>query len=121
MLGPVLFLIFISDIDSNLLSSILKFADDIKLFGKANKEEDSRILQADLNHLMDWSGKWQIPFNVSQCKVMHLGHRNNHSEYYLGNHRLESVNEEKDLGIYIIDNLKPTKQCQQAYYKASRG
>jgi len=79
VLGPVLFLIFISDIDSNLLSSILKFADDIKLFGKANKEEDSRILQADLNHLMDWSGKWQIPFNVSQCKVMHLGHRNNHS------------------------------------------
>ena len=38
----------------------------------------------------------------------------------MGNHRLESVNEEKDLGIYITDNLKPTKQCQQAYYKASR-
>jgi len=51
---------------------------------------------------------------------MHLSYRNNHSEYYLGNHRLESVNEEKDLGIYITDNLKPTKQCQQAYYKASR-
>jgi len=41
----------------------------------------------------------------------------NHIEYYLGNHKLESVNEEKDLGIYITDNLKPTKQCQQAITK----
>jgi len=85
-------------LSSNLLSSILKFADDTKLFGKANKEEDTRILQADLNHLMDWSEKWQMPFNVSKCKVMHLGYRNNHSKYYLGNHRLASVNE-KDLGF----------------------
>jgi len=39
---------------------------------------------------------------------MHLCHRNNHSEYLLGILYLESVNEEKDLGIYITDNLKPT-------------
>jgi len=35
VLGPLLFLIFINDLDLNLLSSILKFADDSKIFGKA--------------------------------------------------------------------------------------
>jgi len=70
-------------------------------------------LQADLNHLMDWSEIWQMPFNASKCKVMHLGNENNHSEYFLGSHKLESVSEEKDLGIYITDNLKPTSSVSK--------
>ena len=40
MLGPVLFLIFINDLDSNLLSSVLKFADDTKVFGRVNSDKD---------------------------------------------------------------------------------
>ena len=35
VLGPLLFLIFINDLDLGLLSSILKFADDTKIYGKA--------------------------------------------------------------------------------------
>jgi len=35
VLGPLLFLIFINDLDLGLLSSVLKFADDTKVFGKA--------------------------------------------------------------------------------------
>jgi len=34
VLGPLLFLIFINDLDWNILSTILKFADDSKIFGK---------------------------------------------------------------------------------------
>ena len=35
VLGPLLFLIFINDLDLGLLSSILKFADDTKIYGRA--------------------------------------------------------------------------------------
>ena len=51
---------------------------------------------------------------------MHLGNGNSKFSYFMGDHKLESVNEEKDLGIFITDNLKPTRQCKQAYSKASK-
>ena len=58
-------------------------------------------------------------FNASKCKVMHLGRQNNQYEYFMGNYKQEPVTEERDLGILITDNLKPSKQCQLAYSKAS--
>ena len=70
MLGPVLFLIFINDLDSALISSILKFADDTKLFGIVN--EDRAAIQRDLTCLVEWSEKWLMPFNTDKCVVLHL-------------------------------------------------
>jgi hypothetical protein len=34
ILGPVLFTIYINDLDKEIISRLLKFADDIKLVGK---------------------------------------------------------------------------------------
>ena len=51
---------------------------------------------------------------------MHLGRANRKFKYTMGNHTLEETTEEKDLGVVISSNLKPSKQCQQAYSKASR-
>jgi len=48
VLGPVLFLIYINDLDSNLISHILKFADDTKLSGKVNSEVDRAVIQSDI-------------------------------------------------------------------------
>ena len=58
--------------------------------------------------------------NASKCKFMHLGNGNSKFSYFMGDHKLESMNEEKDLGIFITDNLKRTWQCLQAYSKASK-
>jgi len=60
VLGPVF---LINDLESTLVNSVLKFADDTKLFGKVNNDIDRRSIQNDLYRLIDWSEKWQMPFN----------------------------------------------------------
>ena len=45
-------------------------------------------------------------FNVEKCKVMHMGHNNTCPEYFLNGTKLESVSEEKDLGVFISNDLK---------------
>jgi len=45
-------------------------------------------------------------FNVDKCNVMHMGFNNTCPEYFLNGTKLESVSEEKDLGIIVSDDLK---------------
>ena len=40
VLGPILFLIFINDLDINIKSHILKFADDTKIFRSITNNSD---------------------------------------------------------------------------------
>jgi hypothetical protein len=49
--GPVLFLVFINDLDEGLMSNIMKFADDTKTFGPATTDGDRQIIQNDLTTL----------------------------------------------------------------------
>ena len=48
MLGPTLFVVYINDIDNNICSHILTFADDTNIFGHVATEEQISILQQDL-------------------------------------------------------------------------
>ena len=49
VLGPLLFLIYINDLDDNITSNVLKFADDTKVFRKVNTDGDKQHLQNDLD------------------------------------------------------------------------
>jgi len=60
-------------------------------------------------------------FSVSKCKVMHLGRANPaYDYYYMCNQKLETSSMEKDLGVIISSDLKPSQQCNQAHAKANR-
>lgn len=120
VLGPLLFIIYINDLDQGLMSMISKFADDTKIGINANDELAIEQLQGDLNKIGDWSEKWQMPFNLDKCKVMHVGHRNNKAKYELRGRELEICNEEKDLGVIITDDLKSSKQCIAVEKKAQK-
>ena len=60
VLGPILFLIYINDLDDDITSKVLKFADDTKVFRKIKSDADRQHLQDDLNKLIEWSEKWQM-------------------------------------------------------------
>ena len=75
VLGPLLFIIYINDIDEDILSLVLKFADDTKVFRKVKTPADARALQDDLDRLYRWSDDWQMLFNIDKCKCLHFGHR----------------------------------------------
>jgi len=51
---------------------------------------------------------------------MHLGHRNIKSEYRLDNKVLDSTHSDKDLAIWITDNMKLEYQTTEACKKANR-
>ena len=63
VLGPLLFLIFINDLDDNITCNVLKFTYDTKVFRKVKNDGDKQCLQNDLNKLVKWSEKWQMLLN----------------------------------------------------------
>ena len=56
-------------------------------------------LQDDLDKLVKWSEKWQMLFNFSKCKCIHIGHGNMDEEYKMGYALLGRTTQEKDLGV----------------------
>ena len=57
MLGPILFLIFINDLDDDLSSKVFEFADNTKVFRTVNTDADKETVQDDLTKLVKWSEK----------------------------------------------------------------
>ena len=90
------------------------FADDAKIFRSVNSQEDIRTLQEDLNKLTIWAERWQLPFNIGKCKSLHLGRNNRHYTYEINGQQLKHLNEGKDLGVLIDDDLKFHKQTAAA-------
>ena len=95
VLGPILFLIYINDLDDSITSNVLKFADDTKLFRKVNTDGDKQHLQNDLDRLVKWSEKWQMLFNFGKCKCLHTGHGNLDVNYKMGDTVLGTTVKEK--------------------------
>lgn len=121
VLGPVLFLIFINDLDfiRHLITVLKKFADDTKLGQKILNDSDRQNLQDCLDMLYDWANKWGMQFNVSKCKILHTGRSNPKHTYTMNNIPLTVVEEEKDIGVIVHNSLKPSRQCSEAARKAN--
>ena len=120
ILGPILFTVYINDIDEGLLSRILKFADGTKMARAVGNRENIQELRKDLEKLHQWSQDWQMPFNVSKCKVMHIGSINCQAEYHLGKTKVSETTVEVDLGVVINNKFKIGSKCPNAASKANQ-
>ena len=83
VLGPLLFLIYISDLERNIKSNVKFFADDTMLFSIVTNPE---IFANDLNHDFDvihqWVHQWKLEFNPDPTK---------HATEVLSRHLIQTI------------------------------
>lgn len=103
------------------------FADDTKLYRDIKNETDIEIVQKDIDNLFSWSEKWLLRFHPDKCKVLPVstkktneGGRYKMSTYDGGQVTLETVDQEKDIGVTIDSKLKFDKHIQLQVNKANQ-
>ena len=128
VLGPILFIIYVNDIThlwSSDTISIKLFADDIKLYTVLHNDSAfSTDLQSCLDAILQWSALWQLKLAPSNCTVMRIKPRANHSFscapcYHIGSVRLPVTSNCTGLGVSHDANLLFTSHISKIVAKAS--
>ena len=74
VLGPLLFLVLIGDIDSDILSSFVSsFADDTRLFRGITGVRDASSLQTDLEKVYQWAENNNMLYNNKKFEALRYG------------------------------------------------
>ena len=122
VLGPLMFLLYINDISTNIGSSIPLFADDCVLYQIIKSTEDHDQLQQDLNTLVKWTKQWQMILNPAKCVTLHCTRSLSPylTNYSINNMLLQSVNQCKYLGVMLHTSMPWTKHIQEVINKASK-
>ncbi len=68
----MLFVLYINGLPKSINNYIYLFADDTKLFRIITSPIGQEVLQPDLDKIMNRSSDWQLPFNTSKWKRMHI-------------------------------------------------
>jgi hypothetical protein len=126
VLGPLLFILYINDLPDYITHHIKIYADNCKIIAVLKSEEDKRTLQIDIDNLVEWSHKWNMPLNFDKCKVMHVGRgyaksTQTYSMLDLSGNRiqLDVTKHKHDLGVLLSDDLKVSYQVESAAARAN--
>ena len=109
VLGPILFLIHISDINKDVEHCrVSSFADDTRILKTIRKPEERNLLQADLNRIYNWSEKNKMKFNNSKFEMINYSVRPedqvNHPYLTQDGTQIAIENELRDLGVTLSND-----------------
>ena len=112
-ISPLLFLIFINDIDANLdmMTTASLFADDTSAWRRDGVVRGSgrRLMQEEIDKILEWANKWKMSINADKTKCMVIssstGDQNWNPELEADGVEIEPVKEYRFLGIVIRNNL----------------
>jgi hypothetical protein len=121
VLGPLLFLCYINDLPSCVISQVRLFADDCLLYRSIKSINDQIHYNKIYSHSKSGQQQWGMRFNATKCYLMTINITKNPLtfDYTLDSHNLEKVTENPYLGITISDNLKWNTNINKISNKAS--
>lgn len=108
VLGPLIFIIYVNDLNDQISSFKLSYADDLKFFRVISSSADCDEVQGDINRLLIWCGDNGMRINGKKCKVISFSRSSNVMlhEYYMGHDALDRVDSICDLGVTIDSKLR---------------
>ena len=122
VLGPLLFLTYINSICDGITCRIKLFADDCLLYKTINDENDTKILQNDLDKIVKWCNLWQMSFNIDKCKMLKISKKldNINVNYKIKGEEIENVKQHTYLGIELTNTLSWKEHINKILSKANK-
>jgi len=128
VLGPLLFLIYINDLENGIKSNVKFFADDTSLFSIVeNPKVSADILQHDLDKITEWAHQWKMSFNPDPTKPAEeilFSHKKiglYHPPLLFNNIEVKRVTEHKHLGLILDPKLSFLKHITEKVGIARKG
>jgi len=121
VLGPLLFLVYINDLPTNVTHSNARlFADDCIVYKIIRTQEDAAKLQEDLNRLQDWERTWMMQFHPDKCQLLRITNKRNviQADYQIHDQSLSQADEAKYLGVKIQNKLSWSTHIAEIARKA---
>ena len=108
ILGPLLFLLYINDIVTDIHSSVRLFADDTSLYIIVDDPTDAaEQLKIDLETINRWAETWLVKFNPSKSESLLVSrkiNRNVHPPLIMNRVHINEVQHHKHLGIFLSND-----------------
>ncbi|MCG7868583.1 MAG: endonuclease/exonuclease/phosphatase family protein [Candidatus Thiodiazotropha taylori] len=108
ILGPLLFLLYINDIVTDIGSNIRLFADDTSLYIVVDDPTNAaNCLNTDLDKISRWAATWLVSFNPTKTESLLISRKLNrphHPALSMQNHQIIEVDHHKHLGIYLSND-----------------
>ena len=128
VLGPLLFLIYINDLEIGIKSHIKFFADDTSLFSIVKDPNTSACeLNQDLKLISQWAKQWKMSFNPDPTKqavqvVFSRKHKKiDHPKIYFNDIEVKTVDEHKHLGLTLDAKLTFASHINDKLSNARKG